>query len=337
MAKGDKESSVAMDQSAGSSDNSREVKKPMTDEERLALAKKLDDELDEFINGLEKKRYTDGWYTEGIKQKCNNDDLNATLYQNRSTAQFYLQNFRSSLLDSERALKFAPDYYKAQFRAAKAAFQCMKYSQCIEYCQKILTVKPQDKDTADLLAKAKQKLLIQERDDRRKKRLHTIQSQQRDIILKTVKERGIRVYEWKQNNEELDSELEFSLLETKTATASPEEMVHLEDGVLHWPVLLIYPEYKITDYIKACADTHTLLSEVEQVFPAPWDDEGKYNLGNINVYYEGYNMKLVSVDPKRLLSELMVDRFFHVKGGMASFIILARGSEAEKRFLKDYE
>lgn len=33
----------------------------MTDEERLELAAKLDRELDEFINSLEKKRYTDGW------------------------------------------------------------------------------------------------------------------------------------------------------------------------------------------------------------------------------------------------------------------------------------
>lgn len=37
-------------------------KKPaMSDEERLELAAKLDKELDEFIDGLEKKRYTEGW------------------------------------------------------------------------------------------------------------------------------------------------------------------------------------------------------------------------------------------------------------------------------------
>ena len=35
-------------------------KKPMTDAERLELAEKLDNDLDEFINGLEKKRYTEG-------------------------------------------------------------------------------------------------------------------------------------------------------------------------------------------------------------------------------------------------------------------------------------
>lgn len=33
----------------------------MSDEERLALASKLDQDLDAFIDGLEKKRYTEGW------------------------------------------------------------------------------------------------------------------------------------------------------------------------------------------------------------------------------------------------------------------------------------
>lgn len=36
-------------------------KPPMTEEERAALCRKLDKELDDFINGLEKKRYTEGW------------------------------------------------------------------------------------------------------------------------------------------------------------------------------------------------------------------------------------------------------------------------------------
>lgn len=38
-----------------------EIKKNMTDDERLALAAKLDRELEEFIDGLEKKRYSEGW------------------------------------------------------------------------------------------------------------------------------------------------------------------------------------------------------------------------------------------------------------------------------------
>lgn len=165
------------------------VKKQMTDEERLALAAKLDSELDDFIDGLERRGYTEGWpedrweevrsiicfrigfihyfhrfwfthsqemdkhpffmkempkpgdelhpmlegiqqlkydpmentledlastykedgnfdmknkkyrmaifsYTEGLHQKCGNDELNASLYNNRSAAHFFLKNYR---------------------------------------------------------------------------------------------------------------------------------------------------------------------------------------------------------------------------------------------------
>lgn len=36
-------------------------KKPMTHEERLQLAAKLDKELDEFIEKLPRRKYQDGW------------------------------------------------------------------------------------------------------------------------------------------------------------------------------------------------------------------------------------------------------------------------------------
>lgn len=38
-----------------------EEKKTWTDEERLALAAKLDAKLNEYIDNLEKKEYTEGW------------------------------------------------------------------------------------------------------------------------------------------------------------------------------------------------------------------------------------------------------------------------------------
>ena len=42
-------------------ESSKEAKQPITEEERIALCQKLDKELDDFIDSLEKKRYTEGW------------------------------------------------------------------------------------------------------------------------------------------------------------------------------------------------------------------------------------------------------------------------------------
>lgn len=33
-------------------------------------------------------------YTEGLKQKCKDDEINAQLYNNRAASNFYLKNYR---------------------------------------------------------------------------------------------------------------------------------------------------------------------------------------------------------------------------------------------------
>lgn len=231
-----------------------ESKKPMTGEERLALCEKMDKELDDFINSLERKRYTEGWaedkweeemdkhpffmkqtpdngelsplaeglaklkydpeentplelatnykedgnfnfkhknyrlailgYTEGIKQKCDDAEINASLYNNRAAAHWHLKNYRSALYDSEKALSFNPSHSKARLRAAKAALEVAKYDTCIGHCQKLLEDKS-DKEITELLNSAKKKKLVMERDQRnrpesmpRKKSKKTLSSKQ---------------------------------------------------------------------------------------------------------------------------------------------------------------
>lgn len=78
-----------------------------------------------------KERYDkaiDNW-TAGIKIKCPNKVLNATLYSNRATAQFYKQNYRSALQDAIIACKFKPDHISAVIRGAKCCMEMKKYAE----------------------------------------------------------------------------------------------------------------------------------------------------------------------------------------------------------------
>lgn len=50
--------------------SAEELKTEMTDEERLELAAKLDDDLEKFIDSLEKKRYTEGWPEDRWEEAC---------------------------------------------------------------------------------------------------------------------------------------------------------------------------------------------------------------------------------------------------------------------------
>lgn len=52
---------ITIEKEASEPSASGSGKPKMTDEERRKLAAKLDAELDEFIDGLEKRRYAEGW------------------------------------------------------------------------------------------------------------------------------------------------------------------------------------------------------------------------------------------------------------------------------------
>ncbi|XP_075985473.1 DNA polymerase interacting tpr containing protein of 47kD [Anticarsia gemmatalis] len=377
------------------------AKQPMTEEERVALCQKLDEELEDFIDSLEKKKYSEGWpedrweeemdkhpffmkstpeggdemsplaeglaklkydpeentpvelatnykedgnfnfkhknyrlailgYTEGIKQKCDNAEINASLYNNRAASQWFLKNYRSALHDSEKALSFNPNHTKARLRAAKAAFEITKYDTCIEHCEKILEADQKDTEAAELLKSAKQKKQLKERDERKKQRDIAKAIEQRELVLTAIKERGIRVMGVEDDDELLLGNLEPCLPGTQDA------IVHMEDGVLKFPVLILYPEYQMTDFIRNCPENVTLMKQLEQLFPAPWDEERKYNCDTIVVYYEGFDRMPHRSDPNMTLGELIVAKYYLLKAGTPAFYIVPRDSDAELKFLEGY-
>nr|XP_026499373.1 tetratricopeptide repeat protein 4 [Vanessa tameamea] len=372
-------------------------KAPMTDVERLALCQKLDEELDDFINSLEKKRYTDGWpedrweeemdkhpffmksvpkdgelsplaeglaklkydpeentplelansykedgnfnfkhknyrlallgYTEGIKVRCDDADVNASLYNNRAAAHWYLKNYRSALLDSEKALTFDPKHNKARTRAANSAFEAKKYDTCIDHCQKLLESK-NDKEVIELLNKAKKSKIVQERDERKKGRSDAKRNEDKDELIKTIIKRGIKISKCDD-----EDDIDLSKLEP-TLPGAHDAIVHIENGVLMWPILFLYPEHQMTDFIKGCPENVPLIRQLQQVFPAPWDTEGKYKCNNVNVYYEGYDKMPHIVDPNENLGDILVSKYFELKGGTAAFFILPRGSVIERNYIE---
>ncbi|CAH2097726.1 unnamed protein product [Euphydryas editha] len=374
-------------------------KASMTDEERLALCQKLDKELDEFIDSLEKKGYDDGWpedrweeemdkhpffmktvpengelsplaeglaklkydpeentplelannykedgnfnfkhknyrlavlgYTEGIKVRCDNAEVNASLYNNRAAAHWFLKNYRSALYDSEKALTFDPGHNKARIRAAKAAFEGKKYDTCIEHCQKFLENNT-DKEVSELLNKAKRSKMLKERDERKKNRTEIKKNEEKDELIKTIIQRGIKISKCDD-----EDDIDLSKLEP-TLPGAHDAIVYLENDILMWPILLLYPEYQLTDFIRGCPENAPLIKQLEQLFPAPWDEENKYKCSTINVYFEGYDKMPHIVDPNKNLGEILVSRYFELKGGTAAFFILPRGSRVERNYIESH-
>lgn len=106
---------------------------------------------------------------------------------------------------------------------------------------------------------------------------------------------------------------------------------------LVWPVLLLYPEYKITEFIQHCAESSVLKDHLVQMFATPpeWDKDQTYKLEDLNLYYEGTKkFTLFKVDINKTLLEIMKEDYFELRAGTPSFIVLVKDSKVEKSFLR---
>lgn len=256
--------------------------------------------------------------------------MNASLYNNRAAAHWQLKNYRSALYDSEKALSINPDHAKARLRAAKSAAAINKYDTSIQHCEKLIEKQPNNKEIIVLLKDGKKKRAMQQRDQRKKYRTDAEAKEQRDAVIKAIKDRKIRV--WKCNDED---DIDLSKLEPYLPGAE-DAIVHIKDDLLYWSVLFLYPEYQMTDLVKGCPENVPLLSQLQQVFPAPWDAENKYSCNTVNVYYEGYDKLPYVVDLNMKLGDILVTEHYELKAGTPAFVVVPCGSQSKRKFLESY-
>lgn len=287
-------------------------KKPMTDEERLQLAAKLDKELDQFINSREKRSYTDGWpedrweeemakhpffmtkapepgeelsplmkglqqlkydpeentaqelaeaykedgkwhmknkqfrlavwsYTEALKFNVTEAEYKSVLYNNRSAAHFFIKNYRSSLLDAQKALELKPDYDKARWRAAQCADHLNRYDLCVELCDQVLKAEPTNAQALELRKKVIARKTLKERDERKAEQAKRRKVEQFARTVEQLKERGVKFEEKDALTNEARLKPRLAPLEDFIVTAD-------SNGVLHWPTVFCYPQFLSTDF-----------------------------------------------------------------------------------------
>lgn len=381
-------------------DDQQVKKQHMTDEERQQLADKLDKELDDYINSLEKKPYSDGWpedrweeemekhpffmtkspvegeelsplmegiqqlkydesentpeelaatykedgnfnfkykkyrvavisYTEGLKQNCKDSELNAQLYNNRAAAHFFLKNYRSCLKDCLAALELKTPYEKAQTRAAQCYFHLNKFSECIALCDDILFLLPSSAEALELRKKAISSKKIQERNLRKESAGQRTADKKEKILLDAIKERGIQINRKGQSIVNLES------VEPQSP-GSALRRVSLVEGRLVWPVVFLYPEYQISDFIQEFQEDCSFREQLNVMFEnAPeWDMEHKYLPNNLHIYFEVQKTtSLCRVPAETSLLKVLQDKRYVVQGGTPAFMVFVAGSDIEKKYV----
>ncbi|XP_068148266.1 DNA polymerase interacting tetratricopeptide repeat-containing, protein of 47 kDa [Drosophila tropicalis] len=380
--------------------------KNWTEEERLELAAKLDAELDAFIDGLEKKRYEEGWpedrwqeemdkhpffmkrapqpgdevhpmfeglqklkydpeentreelalnykedgnfymkhkkfrmavysFTEGIKSKCENQDVLAVLYNNRSAAHYFIKNYRSSLSDAQRALFYKPDYTKARWRAAQCAHELDKFDVCTQLCEELLEVDIDHKEAKALLHKNKMKKLEVERNQRKELAEARRRASRLQKLKDAVEQRSIK-FDDQRLNKKLDITEELLRPKFLPLEDYPVHLDEADGSTLIWPAAFSYPEFLFSDFQQQLPETATMLDCLQTLFaePLPCDKNQEYRVGNVNVYYENRKVGCVhKVDMTKTLRELLDEKSFFVSGGSLLFYVVPKDSRVEQEFI----
>lgn len=375
-------------------------KKPVTDEERLQLAAKLDKELDQFINSLEKRRYTEGWpedrweeemakhpffmtkppepgeelsplmkglqqlkydpeentaqelaeaykedgrwhmqnkqfrlavwsYTEALKFNVTEPEYRSVLYNNRSAAHFFIKNYRSSLIDAQKALELKPDYDKARWRAAQCAERLNRYDLCVELCDQILKADPTNKQALEMRKGVIARKTLKERDERKTEQAKRRKLEQHARTVEQLKQRGVKFEEKDALTNEAKLKPRLAPLEDFIVTAD-------SNGVLHWPTVFCYPQFLSTDFQQQLSEELTMEEVLLNLFAEPLeqDDDGQYAAHTVNVYYENRLSAVVrKVDLKMKIKDILKEQAFYVYEGTLTFYVLAKGSPHEALYL----
>ncbi|KAK1343157.1 hypothetical protein QTO34_015932 [Cnephaeus nilssonii] len=192
-------------------------------------------------------------YTEGLKKKCADPDLNVVLYTNRAAAQYYLGNFRSALNDVTAARKLKPCHLKAIVRGALCHLELKNFAEAVNWCDEGLQIDAKEKKLLEMRIKADRLKRTEQRDIRKAKLKEKKEQNQNEALLQAIKARNIRlVSEAASEDEDSASEGLSTLLDGLSFENPYGTRLSIDDqGRLSWPVLFLYPEYAQSDFISA--------------------------------------------------------------------------------------
>ncbi|CAO2588335.1 Tetratricopeptide repeat protein 4 [Lemmus lemmus] len=126
-------------------------------------------------------------YSEGLKKKCVDPDLNAVLYTNRAAAQYYLGNFRSALNDVLAARKLKPSHLKAIVRGAMCHLELNHFAEAVNWCDEGLQIDAKEKKLLEVRAKADKLKRMKERDLRKARLKEKKEQSQNEALLQAIK------------------------------------------------------------------------------------------------------------------------------------------------------
>ncbi|XP_019356794.1 PREDICTED: tetratricopeptide repeat protein 4 isoform X1 [Gavialis gangeticus] len=275
-------------------------------------------------------------YTEGLKKKCSDHELNAVLYTNRAAAQFYLGNYRSALNDVIQARKLKPNHLKAVIRGALCHLELKNFPEAMVWCDEGLRIDSTERKLLETRTKADRFQRAEQRDARKAKVKEKKEQSQKEALLTAIKERNIKLSlkSSKEEDEMSESLAEMSIDGFSSDNATGAKVCLDEDGNLNWPVLFLYPEYGQTDFISAFQENTRFIDHLMVMFAElpPWDMERKYQSSNLQLYFEDEREEIHELHTDHTLLQVLQHPRYFLKAGTPTFLVLVKNSPFSKKY-----
>uniref|UniRef100_A0A673TEW9 Tetratricopeptide repeat domain 4 n=1 Tax=Suricata suricatta TaxID=37032 RepID=A0A673TEW9_SURSU len=244
-------------------------------------------------------------YSEGLKKKCTDPDLNVVLYTNRAAAQYYLGNFRSALSDVTAARKLKPCHLKAIVRGASCHLELRNFDEAMNWCDEGLQIDSRDKKLLEMRAKAHKLKRIEQRNIRRANLKEKQQQTQNRILFQAIKARNIRVVS-DGTSEDEDSDTE--------------DLEHTQSDL----ITAFHEDTRLIDHLKV------MFGETPS-----WDLEQKYCPDNIEVYFEVEGgTEIYRVPTEHTLLQVLQHPRYLVKSLVPAFMLYVRDTSVCKEYLR---
>lgn len=273
-------------------------------------------------------------YTEGLMQKSENKEIIANLYNNRSAAQYFLKNYRSSIADAKKALEFKSDYHKAKMRILKSLMELKKYEESCKEAQEFLMDDPSSKELTDFLKIALSKRTERERNERKVQMMEKKKRQEFQTLTKSLIERKAKFEEVRNGN--LAADLTFEMIKPKIDPLSDFPISIQSDGTINYPAIFCYPEFKLTDIQQQLIEHVTMQEILESMLEQT--EEGsppKFTSPDaVNVYYDNrFKGKLVKVFKEKTIKQIVAETDFWIHSGYLTFYVTPKDSAVEREFV----
>ncbi|NXB74348.1 TTC4 protein, partial [Donacobius atricapilla] len=279
-------------------------------------------------------------YSEGLRRRCGDAELDAVLLTNRGAAHFHLGNYRSALNDAIQAKKLKPSHLKAIIRGALCHMELKNFSEAVAWCEEGLQIDPKEKKLVEMRAKA-DKLKLEGTFLGAHTDFSTrCQGRAASFLvfsLPPFQERNIKlVLEPSDEEEEVSDGLAEICLDGFHSDSATGAKVHLDaDGNLNWPVLFLYPEHKQADFTVAFHENSRFIDHLMVMFAElpPWDLEKKYLPNNLELYFEDEEREeMYEVNPEHTLLQVLQHERYFVKAGTPTVLVFAKHSPFSKKY-----